>query len=93
MIRSWKGHAAREAFNGATPRDFSRDVASATRKRLLQLNDAETVEQMREPPGNRLNRLKADREGQWSIRVNDQFRLCFSWGAEGPEDVELVDYH
>ncbi len=68
-------------------------VVQATRKRLLQLNDAEGVDDMRYPPGNRLHRLSGDREGQWSVRINDRYRLCFSWGQEGPDDVELVDYH
>ena len=58
-----------------------------------QLNAAETLSFLRVPPGNRLKALKGDRAGQYSIRVNDQFRLCFVWAAQGPENVELVDYH
>ena len=92
-MRSFKGRAARLVFDGEPPRGVSGDLVRAARKRLLQLNDAETVDQMREPPGNRLHRLGGDRAGQWSVRINDQFRLCFIWGEEGPEDVELVDYH
>jgi proteic killer suppression protein len=72
---------------------FSAATKAATRK-LAQLDAAETLEFLRSPPGNRLEALKGDRKGQFSIRVNDQYRLCFRWTAEGPTDVELVeDYH
>jgi toxin HigB-1 len=64
----------------------------ATRK-LAQLDAANTLEFLRSPPGNRLEPLKGVRVGQYSIRVNDQFRLCFRWTPEGPTDVEMVDYH
>ena len=62
-------------------------------RKLVMLNRAETLNDLRVPPGNRLESLKADRVGQHSIRVNDQFRICFTWTAEGPIDVEIVDYH
>lgn len=61
-------------------------------RKLIQLDLALHIEDMRAPPGNRLEPLKGDRAGQWSVRVNDQFRLCFRW-TDGAEDVELVDYH
>ena len=64
----------------------------ATRK-LAQLDAAHTLAFLRSPPGNRLEALRGSRAGQYSIRVNDQFRLCFRWTADGPEDVEIVDYH
>ena len=64
----------------------------ATRK-LAQLDAASTLNFLRAPPGNRLETLAGDRKGQYSIRVNDEFRLCFRWTAEGPTDVEMVDYH
>jgi len=57
------------------------------------LDAAQTLEFLRSPPGNRLEALKGDRIGQHSIRINDQFRLCFEWTAEGPVNVEIVDYH
>jgi toxin HigB-1 len=57
------------------------------------LDAAETLADLRSPPGNRLERLVGDRAGQYSIRVNDQWRICFRWTASGPEDVEIVDYH
>lgn len=62
-------------------------------RKLVQLDLAKSLEDMRAPPGNRLEALSGDRRGQWSVRINDQFRLCFRWMAEGPEDVEIVDYH
>jgi proteic killer suppression protein len=62
-------------------------------RKLRQLNAAERLEDLRIPPGNRLEKLRRDRAGQYSIRVNDQFRICFRWTRAGPEDVELVDYH
>ena len=58
-----------------------------------KLDAAQTLEFLRSPPGNRLEALKSDRKGQFSIRINDQYRLCFRWTDEGPTDVEIVDYH
>jgi proteic killer suppression protein len=62
-------------------------------RKLAQLDAAETLDFLRAPPGNRLEALKGDRAGAHSIRVNDQFRVCFRWTKSGPEDVEIVDYH
>ena len=62
-------------------------------RKLKQLDLARRIEDMRAPPANRLEQLKGDRAGQWSIRVNDQFRICFRWTDVGPGDVEIVDYH
>jgi proteic killer suppression protein len=64
-----------------------------TRRKLRYLNAAAELDDLRVPPGNRLEALKADRASQYSIRVNDQFRICFVWTAEGPKDVEFTDYH
>jgi proteic killer suppression protein len=63
------------------------------RRKLRQLEIASQLEDLRVPPGNRLEALKRDRAGQHSIRINDQFRLCFRWTGQGPEEVEIVDYH
>lgn len=63
------------------------------RRKLRQLEIAQRLEDLRVPPGNRLERLRGDRAGQHSIRINDQFRLCFRRSDSGPEDVEIVDYH
>lgn len=74
---------------------MSRFVAfeSVARGKLVQLNAATTLDFLRVPPGNRLEALKDDRIGQHSIRINDQFRICFVWEEAGPKDVEIVDYH
>jgi proteic killer suppression protein len=68
-------------------------IEAVARRKLDQLNAATTLSFLRAPPGNRLKALKGNRRGQHSIRVNDQFRLCFVWTAQGPENVEIVDYH
>jgi proteic killer suppression protein len=62
-------------------------------RKLAQLDVALRLDDLRVPPGNRLERLKGDREGQYSIRINDQYRICFSWTSKGPKDVEICDYH
>jgi proteic killer suppression protein len=69
------------------------NIQSIARRKLRQLQIAGRLEDLRVPPGNRLEALKGDRAGQHSIRVNDQFRVCFRWTAAGAEDVEIVDYH
>ena len=69
------------------------NIESVARRKLRQLQIANRLEDLRVPPGNRLEALKGDRVGQHSIRVNDQFRVCFRWTAAGAEDVEIVDYH
>jgi len=68
-------------------------LLSVARRKLRQLEIAGRLEDLRVPPGNRLEALKGDRAGQYSIRINDQYRVCFVWTAAGPEDVEIVDYH
>jgi proteic killer suppression protein len=68
-------------------------IESAARRKLELLNAATQLDYLRVPPGNRLEALSGDRKGQHSIRVNDQFRLCFVWTADGPSQVEIVDYH
>lgn len=68
-------------------------IATVARRKLRQLEIASQLDDLRVPPGNRLEALKRDRVGQHSIRINDQFRLCFRWTGQGPEEVEIVDYH
>ena len=92
MIKSFRCADTRTLFETGRSRRFSNIVAVAARK-LVQLDAAETLEFLRAPPGNRLEALKGDRSGQYSIRINDQFRVCFRWTKAGPEDVEIVDYH
>ena len=92
MIRSFRCADTLRLFETGESRRFSAIENVATRK-LAQLDAAQTLEFLRVPPGNRLEALKGDRAGQHSIRVNDQYRLCFRWTEAGPEDVEIADYH
>jgi proteic killer suppression protein len=92
MIRSFRCKDTKALFGTGRSRRFSAILAVAERK-LAQLHAAETLEFLRSPPGNRLEALKGDREGQYSIRINSQYRVCFRWTTQGPEDVEIVDYH
>ncbi len=93
MIRSWKGKVAEAVFKGQSPKGFPADLLASARRRLARLDSATAIQDLRTPPGNRLHALSDDRKGQWSISVNDQFRICFVWGPNGPENVEFVDYH
>jgi len=92
MIRSFHCADTQALFERGRCRRFSAIARIAVRK-LAQLDAAETLVFLRAPPGNRLEALKDDRKGQHSIRINDQFRICFRWTADGPEQVEIVDYH
>lgn len=92
MIQSFRCTDTQALFMTGKNRRFTAITTVATRK-LQQLDAAATLEFLRSPPGNRLEALKDDRAGQHSIRINDQWRLCFIWTAAGPEHVEIVDYH
>ena len=72
---------------------FSKDVQRAAYRKLLILNAATSLDELRVPPGNRLEKLAGERKGQYSIRVNQQFRICFTWDSGIADDVTLVDYH
>jgi proteic killer suppression protein len=92
VIQSFRCADTRTLFESGRSRRFSGIVSVAARK-LAQIDAAETLEFLRAPPGNRLEALKGDRAGQHSIRINDQWRICFSWAAAGPTNVEITDYH
>lgn len=92
MIRSFRSKATERLFRLEASGPYAAIERPALRK-LVQLDLAARLEDMRAPPGNRLEALKGDRKGQWSVRINDQFRLCFRWTDDGAEDVEIVDYH
>lgn len=92
MIRSFACKDTQALFEGVSPRRF-RSIRLAAERKLAQLDAARTLEFLRSPPGNRLEALKGDRAGLYSIRINDQWRVCFAWTEDGPADVEIVDYH
>ncbi len=93
-IVSYRDLRAELLQRGQSPgKGFPADLIRVARRKLRQLNNAVRLEDLRSPPGNRLESLRGDREGQYSIRVNDQFRLCFVWTDGGPAEVEFVDYH
>ena len=93
MIRSYADRATEELANGHAPRRIPADLLARARRKLRQINSAATIEDLRNPPGNRLEALSADRAGPHSIRVNDQWRICFRWLDGDACDVEIVDYH
>jgi proteic killer suppression protein len=93
VIKSFRNDLARAAFEGEAAKGLPADLLRVARRKLQYLNAATSLQDLRSPPGNRLEALKGDRRGQHSIRVNDQFRICFVWTEDGPEDVEFTDYH
>ena len=92
MIQSFKCKDTQALYEGGSHRRFRAFQPVAERK-LAQLEAAQTLDFLKAPPGNRLEALKGDRKGQHSIRINDQWRICFVWSGVGPTDVEIVDYH
>jgi proteic killer suppression protein len=93
VIRSFRNKITEAVFKGESPKGFPSDLIKIARRKLRYLNAAGELGDLRAPPGNRLEALAGDRKGQYSIRVNDQFRVCFVWTAAGPANVEIVDYH
>jgi proteic killer suppression protein len=92
MIRSFRSSETQKLFADEPLKKF-RAIERIARRKLEMIDAAENVDDLRNPPGNRLEKLKGDRVGQFSIRINDQFRLCFRWVNNAAEDVEIVDYH
>ena len=93
MIRSFRDKTTEAVFDGDSSKGFPADLVTVARRKLRYLNAAVDLGDLRSPPGNRLEALAGDRKGQHSIRINDQFRVCFVWTAEGPANGEIVDYH
>lgn len=93
MIHSFRGKDTARLFRREPVRRWGPDIQRAGLRKLRMLNAAMTLDDLRSLPGNRLEKLVGDREGQWSIRVSGQWRLCFRWEEGGAHDVELVDYH
>lgn len=93
MIQSFADEPTRKVWAREHVRQFEQELQRAAQKKLRLLNAAETINDLRIPPGNRLEKLAGDRDGQHSIRINDQYRICFVWTSGGPTDVQIVDYH
>jgi toxin HigB-1 len=97
VIRSFKDQGAEDIFYGRNTKEARRSCPqslwSVALRKLDQLDSADNLDDLRIPPGNRLEALSGDREDQHSIRINDQYRICFTWTENEPNDVEVVDYH
>jgi proteic killer suppression protein len=92
MIVSFKCSDTAKLFETGKSRRFA-NIRGVAERKLQQLDSAVTLEFLRSPPGNRLEALTGDRAGQYSIRINEQWRVCFVWSEKGPQEVEIVDYH
>jgi proteic killer suppression protein len=93
LIRSFKDKTTEAVSRGKAPKGFPSDLVRAAQRKLFMLDNADDLTDLRTPPGNRLEALKGNRTGQYSIRINDQFRVCFRWMDGGAKDVEITDYH
>ena len=97
MIKSFVGAGTEDVFNGKNTKDARKtcpqDLWRVAARKLEQLDSVSVLDELRIPPGNRLEALARDRKGQYSIRINDQYRICFIWTGDGPDAVEIVDYH
>lgn len=93
MIRSWRDADAERLFHRVRSRRLPADLQRRALRKLVMLDAAETVEDLKVPPGNRLEKLSGNRQGQFSIRINDQWRICFAWRDGDAWNVEITDYH
>ena len=93
MILGFKDRRTAEIWSGTPVRRLPLEIQEIARRKLRMLNNAQSLFDLRIPPANRLERLKGDRSGQYSIRINDQWRICFAWSVSGADEVEIVDYH
>jgi len=93
MIRSFRDSTTEAIAASKAAKGFPADLVKRAVRKLTMLNYATSLDDLRSPPGNRLEALKGDRNGQHSIRINDQWRICFVWTSAGPERVEITDYH
>ena len=93
MIRSFRDRDAERLFRWEPIKRLPKSLLRVALRKLMLLDAADRLEDLRVPPGNRLEKLTKDRIGQLSIRINDQWRICFRWQSNGVEDVEIVDYH
>lgn len=93
MIISFRDDRAKLLLDGVVPKSMPMALAKVARRKLEMINAAKRLSDLKTPPGNELHALSADRAGQYSIRINRQYRVCFRWQEDGVYDVEIVDYH
>jgi len=93
VIKAFKDKEAERVFNGRLSRRLPHDIQRIAERKLIMLHRAATLNDLRIPPANRLEALRGERKGQHSIRINDQWRICFEWREDGVYGVEIVDYH
>lgn len=93
MIKSFHGKDTEKLFNREFASKFPPEICRTALKKLLILDAAQRLEDLKVPPGNRLEKLSGNRQGQYSIRINDQWRICFRWHQGDAYDVEITDYH
>jgi proteic killer suppression protein len=93
MIKHFSDAATESVFKGESPKGFPAQILRAAERKLMMLNYAIALSDLRLPPGNRLHALTGDRKGQHAISINDQYRLCFVWREDGAYQVEIADYH
>ncbi len=93
MITSFYDNESQKVWNGEFSRKLPNDIQQVARRKLRMLNNSNKIDDLRIPPQNRLEKLSNDREGQWSIRINDQWRVCFLWDKGTASRVEICDYH
>ena len=93
MIIGFASKETEQVWLGEVSRKLPRDIQQIALRKLFMLDKAQSLNDLRIPPANRLEALKGNRKGQYSIRINDQWRICFKWTNTGPDDVEIVDYH
>jgi len=93
MIESFASDETKKIFLGQLSNKLPKDIQRTARRKLIYLDDAEDLQDLLAPPGNRLEKLKGNRAGQYSIRINDQWRICFQWVDNKVRNVEIVDYH
>ena len=93
MIRSFRDKRTETIYQGHRARGLAVEIQQRARRKLRMIDAATVIDDLRIPPSNRLEKLKGDRRGQHSIRINDQWRICFVWNDNSASDVEIVDYH
>lgn len=93
MIKSFKDKETEKVFRRQYSRRLPQDIQRAALRRLAYLHSAKEINDLRAPPSNRLEKLSGDRQGQYSLRINDQWRICFEWVDNNAYEVEIVDYH